>query len=257
MIIGRLRSDDIYNQVSAYPLPEHRSTALATQAAMLYVILYFAPEILNNHHAKMREIVDKFFPDNWVISIYMGMVINLVDAWEPYKAAKQALCNTIDATNIKEQCHKYHTRVVKLVPQVENLLKEGALSEEIVLDNVPKLLNIARECNVTLRWLLLHTVMLSPVAESNKRCRQLREQVVTDSHYKPLLVFELLLYTAQFELKLKELFKQLLSEKHEKWTKYKSESTERMSELGDVFSGTKPLTRIEKNGNFINSFIIL
>lgn len=52
-------------QVSAYPLPEHRSTALATQAAMLYVILYFDPSILHNQQAKMREIVDKYFPDNW------------------------------------------------------------------------------------------------------------------------------------------------------------------------------------------------
>jgi len=46
MIIGRIRSGDIYSQVQSYPLPEHRSTALATQAAMLYVILYFAPHIL-------------------------------------------------------------------------------------------------------------------------------------------------------------------------------------------------------------------
>lgn len=66
MVIGRLRSDDIYNQISAYPLPEHRSTALATQACMLYVILYFDSEILHNQQAKMREIVDKHFPDNWV-----------------------------------------------------------------------------------------------------------------------------------------------------------------------------------------------
>lgn len=48
-----------------------------------------------------------------------------------------------------------------MVPQVEILLKEGALSEEVVLDNVPKLLNVARECNVTLRWMFLHTVPLS------------------------------------------------------------------------------------------------
>ena len=66
MVIGRLRSDDIYNQIKAYPLPEHRSTALATQASMLYILLYFEPEILYNQPAKMREIVDKHFPDNWV-----------------------------------------------------------------------------------------------------------------------------------------------------------------------------------------------
>ncbi len=72
MIIGRLRSDDIYNQTAYYPLPEHRSVALASQASMLYIILYFLPNILNKENAIMREIVDKHFPDNWVISYYMG-----------------------------------------------------------------------------------------------------------------------------------------------------------------------------------------
>ena len=54
------------SQIEAYPNPEHRSTALATQAGMLYVILYFAPNILHHQQAQMREIVDKHFPDNWV-----------------------------------------------------------------------------------------------------------------------------------------------------------------------------------------------
>lgn len=33
---------------------------------MLVICLYFRPDILHNQTAKMREIVDKFFPDNWV-----------------------------------------------------------------------------------------------------------------------------------------------------------------------------------------------
>lgn len=82
-------------QVEAYPSPEHRSAALANQAAMLVVCLYFTPATLNSQTARMREIVDKFFPDNWVVSYYMGITLNLIDAWEPYKAAKQALNNTL------------------------------------------------------------------------------------------------------------------------------------------------------------------
>lgn len=38
-----------------------------------------------------------------VISIYMGITVNLVEAWEPYKAAKTALNYTLDSANIKEQ----------------------------------------------------------------------------------------------------------------------------------------------------------
>ena len=60
--------------MSNYPLPEHRSVALSTQASMLYVILYFKPDILHSEQAVMREIVDKHFPDNWVLNVYMGRI---------------------------------------------------------------------------------------------------------------------------------------------------------------------------------------
>ncbi len=31
----------------------------------------------------------------------MGLIVNLIDAWEPYKAAKTALTNCLEAANIK------------------------------------------------------------------------------------------------------------------------------------------------------------
>ncbi|KAB1258224.1 WASH complex subunit 5 [Camelus dromedarius] len=268
MVIGRLRSDDIYNQVSAYPLPEHRSTALTNQAAMLYVILYFEPSILHTHQAKMREIVDKYFPDNWasitislflrVISIYMGITVNLADAWEPYKAAKTALNNTLDLSNVREQVKEKDQISKRLInsvtmservhTQVQQFLKEGYLREEMVLDNIPRLLNCLRDCNVAIRWLMLHTADLA-CDPNNKRLRQIKDQILTDSRYNPKILFQLLLDTAQFEFILKEMFKQMLSEKQAKWEHYKKEGSERMTELADVFSGVKPLTRVEKNEN--------
>ena len=252
LVIGRLRSDDIYNQSSAYPQPEHRSVALATQSVLLYIGLYFSPDILTNESAAMREIVDKFFADNWVISIYMGIIVNLVEEWDPYRAAKLALNNTIDVKNIKNQSNRYHSKIMSLLPQLQQLLKEGALTEESVLDNVTKLMNVIRECNVTLRWLMLHTCHHN-INESNsvvsKKCKQLRDCVITESKYDPLLVFQLLLNTAEFELKIKDMYKQLLVEKQQKWNFCKKESFERISELAEVFSGNKPLTRIEKNVN--------
>ena len=45
-----------------------------------------------------------------------------------------------------------------------------------------------------------------------------------------------------------QLFKKMLDEKRVKWEELKKEGRERIEELGDVFSGTKPLTRVEKNG---------
>jgi hypothetical protein len=43
---------------------------------------------------------------------------------------------------------------------------------------------------------------------------------------------------------------QLLVEKQNKWEKYKKEGVEHMTELSEVFSGMKPLTRVEKNGKY-------
>ena len=36
-------------------------------------------------------------------------------------------------------------------------LKEGTLVENYVLDNLNRLMGCLRECNVTLRWIMLHT----------------------------------------------------------------------------------------------------
>ncbi|KAL0270980.1 UNVERIFIED_CONTAM: hypothetical protein PYX00_008233 [Menopon gallinae] len=247
MVIGRLRSDDVYHQLKVFPLPEHRSTALANQAAMLVICLFFSPSILHNQTAVMREIVDKYFPDNWVISIYMGEIMNLIDAWDPYKAAKNALMNSLESSNLIEHSKRHREGLQKLLPCIQKLVEEGALTEDQLLDNVQKVLNLVREANVTLRWMMLHTAPLSPVSEGNKKCRQVRDLIISETKYCPLDVFQLLLNVAQFELKVKDMLRTLLSEKQTKWENNRQDCVDRMNELSDVFSGNKPLTRIEKN----------
>jgi WASH complex subunit strumpellin len=56
----------------------------------------------------MREIVDKHFPDNWVIPIYLGFTVDLMVEWEPYRAAKLALSNTTKPQQI-QSLFKEHT----------------------------------------------------------------------------------------------------------------------------------------------------
>lgn len=50
-------------------------------------------------------------------------------------------------------------------------------------------------------WRTLYTIG----AEGNKRCRQLRDQVLQDCAYNPESLFKLLLNTSQYEFSLKEV----------------------------------------------------
>lgn len=57
----------------------------------------------------------------------------------------------------------------------------------------------------------------------------------------------MLLNTAQYEFVLREMFKSLLAQKQAKWDALRHEGSDRMKELSEVFSGTTPLARVEKN----------
>ena len=250
LVIGRLRSDDIYNMISSYPQPEHRSVGLANQAAMLFVCLYFSPDILHREPAIMREIVDKFFADNFVISVYMGTIVNLVEHWDPYKAAKAALNNTLDIKNVRLISNKFRKEMNELNPKILQLLKEGVLTEENILNRINDHMNTSRRANVTLRWVMLHTVPLpgdfiDPACI--KRCKQLREEIVNDLRFNPTELFKLLLNTSEFELRIKDLYKLLFTERFVKLNQFKKETFDRINELADVFSGNKPLNRLEPN----------
>ena len=96
MVIGKLQTDDVYLQEAAFPHRDHRSTRLAAQASVLYVVLYFAPDILIHEKASMREIVDRHFNDNFILATYMGTVADLSLEWAPYPAARAALMNTLE-----------------------------------------------------------------------------------------------------------------------------------------------------------------
>eukprot|EP01104_Vermistella_antarctica_P006079 TRINITY_DN16810_c0_g1_i1.p1 TRINITY_DN16810_c0_g1~~TRINITY_DN16810_c0_g1_i1.p1 ORF type:complete len:1181 (+),score=374.81 TRINITY_DN16810_c0_g1_i1:155-3697(+) len=243
MVVGRLRSDDIYNQVASYPHPDHRSTALGTQACMLYVTLYFVPHILYKNQAAMREIVDKHFADNWVVSYYMGATVDLTVAWQGYKAAELALNNTIDADNVVMMKERHAEKLEDMLNKLKQLLAEGVLTEDYILDNTYKLLAVVRNANVTIRWLMLQS-------NTNPNNQRLRNLVMGGEHaYNAQNTLSLLLKTAQFEFVLKNSFQTLLDTKEDRWADCKKTSTEMMRELAEYFSGEKALTRVQKNEN--------
>lgn len=98
------------------------------------------------------------------------------------------------------------------------------------------LMEVCRDCNVCIKWLILHT-------QSNNR--KLRELINQEFDKTAFLIF--ILKCAQFEFLLKTNYQGLLDSKEEKWNACKAESSERMKELSEYFTGEKALTRVKKN----------
>ncbi len=114
-----------------------------------------------------------------------------------------------------------------------------------------------KQTNCTLKWIILHTSQLTAVQENNKRLKATRDQVVRDTQYDPSKVLDLLLNLSQLEYNTKELYKKMCTDKLKQWHMLKNEAKERTFELSEVFSGTKPLTRVVKNDNLEKWFALI
>jgi WASH complex subunit strumpellin len=242
MIINRLRSDDIYGMSRLYSAAEHRSSALASQASLLYVALYFSPKTLHEGKAVMREVVDKHFSDHWVVPLYMGERADLSLEWERYRAAKEALTmeDALTVPHVKALVTATRASLAATSRAIDAALVEGVLSETYVVDNVGPLLETVKAANMALRWVLLH-----------RRCevKKWRDLVCAKdagfSEERPLLDF--LLRTSQLEYRLKAHVKHLLSVKDAKWAEDKGYTGGVLRELSEYFSGARALTRVERD----------
>eukprot|EP01041_Mallomonas_annulata_P003104 gene3104-6094_t len=240
LVIGRLQSDDLYLMSQAFPDPEHRSTRLATQASMLYVILYFCPDILHSQKITMREIVDKYFNDNWVIPTYMGHTIDLTVEWSAHAAAKSAIDNVINPISVRQLDEKNANKVQLQLVSLKNYSKEGVLQQDFLLDNLSLLITTVRDSNIILRWRIL------------QRCSQNEKYLhIINQSISSLDIITLLLLTAQLEYKLKDTIQDILKNKHLIWNENREAVAQRIDELSQYFTGEKPLTRIKRDENMM------
>ena len=76
----------------------------------------------------MREIVDKHFSDNWIISYYLGYTADLSSAWSVFPAAASALANTLQTPNITQHARFYNEQVPVLMKRLDALLTEVSSS---------------------------------------------------------------------------------------------------------------------------------
>ena len=109
----------------------------------------------------------------------------------------------------------------KMIPTLKELLTEGCITPETLLDNVSKvreiLLNrilrvyckvlaVIRESNVTLRWLMLHTTQLSAGVAQHKRTRQLLDLARQEAKVASEDVLSLIVQVSRLEQHTKQLY---------------------------------------------------
>ena len=191
----------------------------------------------------MREIVDKHFSDNWVISIYMGHTADILDYWKDYKASKNALAITINSDSVKELKKNYLAKLDEYNEKMKKFLAEGLINEDYVLDNINNLLNLMREANVIIRWIFLQK------GTSNKKYRDLINQ---DLKINGLI--NLLLSVSHFEWVLKQMFQKLIDNKESMWNEDKQQCIFRLKELSDYFGGNKSFGKQIKQDDFKDFF---
>lgn len=223
-----------------YPDPEHRSTALATQAAVLFVLLFFHTQLMDDR-VIMREIVDKHFADNWIIAYYMGFTADIADYWRDFEGATRAIQATIAKDNIVHTKRVLTECVHQSNENLLELLRDGVLSDQFILDGIQsKLLPALRVANVALRWFILHNSCLDPTPKPEQarelKPEQLRRLCTTDD------VLKLLLRLSQLEFILKDRFDKLLHEKKHMWNDAKEQSATKMNKLSQYFSGDHVLS---------------
>ena len=238
MVIGRLRTDDVYNHIPHYPNPEHRSTALAAQGGLLYVILYWAPTLLHRGTSAMREIVDRHYADGWVVACGAGLTADLLTEWEPYEAASMSMKNAVTSKAASELMRNASTSLEELKLAFSTYLAEGVLTEEFVLSNERVLMNVVRDANVILRFCILHSLSSHRAVSSAMSYMPSKEKIV-----------DVLLDCAELENELKKIYTSLLNGKQELWEKCKTEAGGRMRELSAYFGGTAGLSRNAKDEN--------
>jgi WASH complex subunit strumpellin len=249
-VVGCLMAEDIYPQACSFPSFAQRSTRLAKQAAFLYSILYLQLDALRSDEAKMRVIVDRFFSDNWMLSINGGVIVDLTIKWSQFGAAKAALENVMSVSQRRGLFASNHHSMKECSTELHRYLNHGDLTDEFILAHKHDILECARKSNVALRWSILHRnssvanedLLVSPRARINPSSSRSNKEIPATALVGGALdveVLQLLLLTAHFEETAKEGFHRLIENKADAWNDSRSNVIVKLSDLSKYFRMNK------------------
>ncbi|CAJ0956773.1 unnamed protein product, partial [Mesorhabditis belari] len=212
----------------AIPGQAIRLRSCATQ--LLCGCLFFAPNILNDA-SLMRKLVDNYFRDQWVLSLGMGIVVNLFEEWQPYKAAINALSNGVD--------------LIKARGLAEERLKRLRATEfpqgTIGAEKLRPCIALINQYNNDLRWLVLHSADQSLSKKSTSYLAAV--QSATQFQLKSLRAT---LRIANFEIEFFKTYNEYLGEKEASISRLTEATCEMITEIAAVFNQGFVSLKVEK-----------
>ena len=177
------------------------------QAAMIYVILFFHPDILHNQQGIMRQIIDKYFQDRWIIPLHIELTANLTEKWSSFKAANLILSSILDTNLITRKSTEYGTKLRSII------IPAGLLS----IDSLGDYGKLIFEYNHVLKWLILHSV-----DSGGKKVVNLPQIVQSSSRFSARDLFVDFVKISQFEHKFRQSCAFLVTNKLDESEKLKT-----------------------------------
>jgi len=240
-VIHALMTHDMYEDKVSFPSFKHRTARLSKQASNIFVILQFHPKMMAQSDL-MRQVVDRFFGDNWVIPLYNGELVDLSIEWSVQLHALKALENALPESKICSLEETNARQMMLWTEEIKRYLDQNTLTDLYVLEHLEKLYDCARNANVALRWRILHRKSTFTIPHK-KSPRGASSTVPIDERD----VVELILLLSQFEARLKKCCSRLVKDKASLWEKFRQNSVTRMGQMSNHFLGKDSLATIDTN----------
>uniref|UniRef100_A0A1I8BMK5 Uncharacterized protein n=1 Tax=Meloidogyne hapla TaxID=6305 RepID=A0A1I8BMK5_MELHA len=177
----------------------------------LYICLYFEEghQTLKNQFSIMRQLIDNYFNDRWILHFHVDFKVNLHEKWEGYKAANAALQNVRELWPISKLAST-HLNIIRTPSFPSGLLS---------LEKFGEYKKMIDEFNTSLKWLILHS---SPTANAKLNLSSIIQKDI---------LLEALKKLAHFEFKFKQAENYLRSNLIESIEKLKQRIVNNLSQI--------------------------
>ncbi|KAK6058705.1 hypothetical protein COOONC_03723 [Cooperia oncophora] len=214
----------------------------STLIRWIFICLVFKPSTLKNDAMKMRQIVEDFFRDEWVIQLGLGLNVNLLDYWQSYKAALTAITTQVDLNKAKSMASYHYNALGKLsIPQ-------GKISP----NDFDAHIRLISQYNTSLKWLILH---MSKTTSKKASSYVQGIEIYSQFDAQALLI---LLRIANFEMDFFTAYRECLRNRKENIQKFTTATCSIIAEMAQLFSQDfTSLNKDKKSEVFQNGYAFL